>query len=147
MLGLFIGTLIGSLQKTNISLAVPLTGIYLLVGAIIVVISIILISAIFTSDNDKRLQLFGASGAGTAFLLIILFGYFLQSSGSSRTYDYDKVTNDELLILSEINKEKGNIERSIYFLEKVKFRLDSSDLRYKELEKNISELKKDQMKR
>ena len=139
--GVFLGTLAGSLQKINITLATPINGIYLLTGAIIAVVFIILISAVFTNDNEKRMQLFRVSGAGTVLLFIILFGHFLLSPAvTSRSFD--KISNDELLTLSEINEEKGNFERSIYCLEQVKNDLSSNDPRYKILKKKISDLKK-----
>ena len=91
VLGLFIGTLIGSLQRINVTLSVPMSGLHLLVGAIIVVVFIILISAVFTNDNEKRNQLFGVSAAGTVFLFIILFGHFILQSpaATSRTFEVD----------------------------------------------------------
>jgi hypothetical protein len=143
ILGLFIGTLIGSLQRINVNLAVPMSGLYLLVGAIIVVVFIILISAIFTSDNEKRMQLFGVSGTGTALLFLILCGHCMLQSPASKPFA--NITNDELLNLSEINEEKGNFERSIHLLEKVKENISSSDPRYKILEEKVSELKKKQL--
>ena len=142
ILGVFIGTLIVSFQGINITLAVPLSGLGLLVGAIIVVLFFVLMAAAFTSDNQKRDHLLGAS-FGIGFLLcIILFGYFLSQSPHLAS---QKITNDELLLLSDSNREKGNFEKSIYFLEKVKENLSSGDPRSEILKDKISELKKMQI--
>jgi len=142
ILGLFIGTLIGSLQRINVTFSVPMSGLYLLVGAIIIVVFVVLISAVFTDDNEKRVQLFGVSGAGAGLLFIILFGHFVLQSPAATSRSVDKITNDELLLLADTNKGKGNFERSIYFLEEIKGDLNSADPRYEILEGKISGLKK-----
>ena len=142
ILGLFIGTLIGSLQRINVTFSVPMSGLYLLVGAIIIVVFMVLISAVFTDDNEKRMQLFGVSGAGAGLLFIILFGHSLLQASAVTSRSVDKITNDELLLLADTNKEKGNFERSIYFLEEIKEDLNSADPRYEILDGKISGLKK-----
>ena len=142
ILGLFIGTLIGSLQRINVTFAVPMSGSHLLVGAVIIVVFVVLISAIFTVNNEKRMQLFGVSGAGAGLLFVILFGLLLLHSPAATSRSVDKITNDELLLLADTNKEKGNFERSIYFLEEIKEDLNSADPRYEILEGKISGLKK-----
>ena len=146
ILGLFIGTLIGSLQRINVTFSVPMSGSYLLGGAIILVVFVVLISAVLTDNNEKRMQLFGVSGAGAALLFFILFGLLMLQSPAARSRSVDKITNDELLLLADSNKEKGNFERSIYFLEEIKEDLNSADPRYEILEKKISGLKKLQMR-
>ena len=142
ILGLFIGTLIGSLQKINVTFAVPMSGSQLLIGAIIIVVFVVLISAVFTDNNEKRMQLFGVSGAGAGLLFVILFGLFALQSPAATSRSVDKITNDELLLLADTNKEKGNFERSIYFLEEIKEDLNSADPRYEILARKISGVKK-----
>jgi hypothetical protein len=44
--------------------------------------------------------------------------------------------------LADTNKEKGNLERSIYFLEEIKEDLNNADPRYEILEGKILGLKK-----
>jgi heme A synthase len=145
ILGLFIGTIIGSLQRISLNFTVPVRGLHLLVGAIIVVVFIILISAVFTNDNKKRGQLFGVSAFGTVFLFVILFGYFLLQSPALTSRSFDNITNDEMLILSDIHENKANFERSIYLLKKVIANMEKNDSRYKLLEDKVSDLKKKQI--
>ncbi len=105
VLGVFIGTLIGTLQRINLNLAVPVSGIYLLVGVIIFVVFVILLSAVFTNDNEKRLQLFGASAAGTGLLCVVLFGYLLLQTPAATSTSFDKITNGCIsFLLTSIKK-------------------------------------------
>jgi len=142
ILGVFIGTLIGIFQSINITLAVPLSGVHLLVGGFIIVLFFVLIAAAFTSDNQKRSHLLGTSFGIGSLLFIILFGYFLSQSPNLAS---QKITNDELLLLSDSNREKRNFEKSIYFLEKVKENLSPGDPRSEILKGKIFELKKMQI--
>lgn len=145
VVGLFAGTLIGTFQKISVTLAFPLTGLYVLVGAIIAVVFVLLIAATLTSDKEKRNQLFRASGVGTLLLFLILFGQLMLTSPAATSRSFDRISNDELLTLSKSSEEKGNIERSIYLLDIVLKGVSSNDPRHRILQERIADLKNRQI--
>jgi len=137
VLGVFIGTILSSLQRISFKFDVPISTYYILLLFALLIISSLAIIGSFTKDYSTRMHIFTASGLGLSALLIFLFGYAIYTTNINKPY----ITNDELMILADKNMEKGNIDRAITILEILKQELYPGDPRIKMLDEKINELK------
>lgn len=137
VLGVFIGTILGSLQAVSIKLDSPLSAFHIIIAISVLIISSVAIIGAFTNDHIKRVHIFTASCVGLIALLIVLFG----NAVSTIQIGQHDITKDELMILANNNLEKGDVDRAIIILDMVKNQLNLDDPRRKLLDKKINELK------
>jgi hypothetical protein len=122
-------------------LATDLSAFSLLAAVIAGIISIIVVSAIFTSDPAKRKELFGAAAFGAVvFLIILFFGSLITRSPLQ-----NQLSVDELLLLSNTQAERTNYDRAVHFLEQAKSNLPADDPREKAIKTRIADLKAKQV--
>jgi len=143
--GIFAGTLLGALQRVNVTIATPLTWFPMLVAALLLILSIVLIGALITQDAEKRGQAYTAFGwFVVVVLLVLLIGALFNREWPSES---QSLSTDELLILAESDASKGNYDRAIHWLERIKGKiaLSESDPRRKALTERIAALKQKQV--
>ena len=144
-IGSFIGSFIGSVK--NISINFPenpvSSGILLFFIMCLVGLFFVLLAALFSEDKEKRSECFTVVGNGFGVLviagMIILFGI-----GLSKLPPDEDVSLDELLTISDINVNKGNLDRAILQLDLFARRCLSNDPRKEAALKKIAELKSQQ---
>jgi len=141
--GIFIGTVLGGLQNITVQYNVPLTGHTLLVGFISIVLGVLVIVGALSTESTKRDDLFSITGVGVFVLMLILM--FGGSTGSTGERSNRILTADELMMLVDINTEKGNIDRSIFLLQQIKAKLKNDDPRNAVLNNKIILLKNKQV--
>lgn len=140
-LGVFIGSLIGSVKNISPSSLPNLSPISLLSTAVLGILAIVVVAAIFSNDKTKRQELYNAAGVGVgALLLILFFGTLVHLP------ERDKLTIDELLEISHQNAEKSNYDRAVILLEMAESKLTADDARMKPIKDKIAELKSRQVR-
>jgi hypothetical protein len=147
-LGIFIGTIIGSLQRVSIQFNMPITGFSLLIGFMGILLAVLVLIGVFTNDTRRREDVLPIAGVGTVvFIFVLFFGYLLTSIDIAPHTETQRkaIAIDELLLLVDVNVEKRNIDRAIMLLEQTKGRLQETDPRYAVIESRIEALKKEQV--
>ena len=145
IVGVFFGTLVGTLQQVSFSIAAPISGFFLLVAALLLILLIALISAIFSPDEKRRGELYGVFGGTCVVLVVVLLFGSLFASGLPEERQRKSLSVDELIYLSETNSVKGNYDRAVYWLECMKGELAQHDPRRKAIEERILQLKHTQI--
>jgi len=139
-LGVFLGSLIGGVRNLQTSSITNLSPIHLLTTAILGIIAIIVVAAIFSNDRPKRQELLTVAGFGTVALLIILFFGTI-----AHLPDDQKLTTDELLELSRQSADKNSYDRAVTLLEMAERKMTSDDPRVKMIKERVIELKSKQV--
>ncbi len=143
IMGVFVGTLLGALQRVSITVAAPLTWFPILVAALLLILFIILVGALFAQENERRKQLYIAFGWFlTAILLVLLVGNMLTRKWPKET---QSLSTDEILILVDSNVSKGNYDAAIHWLECIRDRVSRRDPRFTSATRRIDELKQKQL--
>lgn len=149
-IGSFIGSFVGSIKNININFPTnPLgTGILLFYILSLIGLFAIVLAAIFSNDKEKRSEFLSIVGDGFGLLVfvgmfILLFsGIFMGATEDAKS----AVSLDELLVLSDANVNKGNLDRAMKQLEMFSNRCASDDPRKEATVKKIEELKNQQSK-
>lgn len=142
VLGVFVGTVVGSLQKVTVAFDVPIDGFTLLIAVFACILGVLLIAATFTNNARRRESLFN-NAAGFLFCLMIILLF-----GATRTPSEDPLNAlsiDELVQLAESSEESGNYSRSIYWMQEIDERLSKDDPRKKMMLERIDQVKTKQV--
>lgn len=147
VIGSFIGSFVGSIKNININFPEnPVSsGILLFFILSLIGLFFLLLAAIFSEDKEKIEAFLGMAGAGFGTLvlagMIILFGI-----GLGKVAPNEEIPLDDLLAISEINVNKGNLDRAINELDLFERRCPADDVRKDAALKRIEELKNQQSK-
>ncbi|MCD4694803.1 MAG: hypothetical protein K8S16_01080 [Bacteroidales bacterium] len=141
-LGIFIGSFIGALDIDTIKLNVEITWIHIFLVLLLIIAIITLIMAYSNYENERSefLQIIGVITGGL-FLLIIVVGIAINKDNEK-----EKISKNELIQLSNFNLSNNNYDRAIMYLKEYITRIDTSDIRHKEISKKIDSLKIIQIK-
>ena len=143
IMGVFVGTLLGALQRVNVTVAAPLTWFPVLVGALLLMLFIILLGALFAQEKERRKELYIAFGwLLVAVLIVLLVGWLATRESLKET---KSLSTDELLILVDSNVSKGNYDAAIRWLECIRDRVSRLDQRFESATERIDELKRKQL--
>ncbi len=143
IMGVFAGTLLGALQRVNVTVATPLTWFPVLVAALLLILFIILVGALFAQEKERRKELYIAFGWFlVAVLFVLLIGPLVTRELPKET---QSLSTDELLILVDSNLSKGNYDAAIRWLECIRDRVSRQDPRFESATKRIDELKQKQL--
>ncbi len=143
--GIFIGSLISGLQGVAVTFTIPITPFSALVGVFVLLLSLIIITAILSKEQEKRKQLFAITGFGIAILMFLLFFGSLISHEMENPSDTKRLSTEELVYLSDVHLSKRNFERSIYFLTLAEERFLEDDFQYQRIGKRIDDIQKMQI--
>jgi len=143
MIGVFVGTLLGALQRVNVTVAAPLTWFPVLVAALLLILFIILVGALFAQEKERRKELYIAFGWFLVAVLLVLGTGTLATRESSK--ETQLLSIDELLVLVDSNVSKGNYDAAIRWLEYIRDRVSRQDPRFESASKRIDDLKRKQL--
>lgn len=145
--GSFIGSFIGGIKNININFPEnPVSsGILLFYIMCLTGLFFVLLTALFSEDKEKRSECFSVVAGGFVILvfvgMIILFGI-----GLGKVAPNEEIPLDDLLAISEVNVNKGNLDRAINELDLFARRCPANDTRKEAALKRIEELKNQQSK-
>jgi hypothetical protein len=139
-IGLFIGTLLGSIKLVQLNLAISndidgFIKILISMGGFLILL-IVLIAAIFTKNKETKSLMF-------LIFMIVIFGYGFGMAGlvTSSRFNSSGINLDELKIIADLSEENGNYDRCIEMLEIMKSKVSTSDPRRKAIEKRMEQIK------
>ena len=146
-LGVFAGTVLGTLQKVNISFgAVNLFSI--VAAALILIMFISLVAAIAVKDREKRGELYVVFG-WIAFAVLLTMPLDIWHTRATKEPNPEvqskTLSTDELIVLVDTNAGKMNYERAIFWLKEFQEKVGGNDSRYKIIKQRISDLKTKQI--
>lgn len=138
-LGMFIGSLISSFNKSKIQIDVTIN-LVLILEIVFLFIALISIIISYHSDNDSKKEITNlvALVSFVVFMAILVFGNLVKSDIDN---EKNKINQQELMMLSKYNLEKQDFERSIGYLEILKNRFTDKDIRRNKIENQIDSLK------
>jgi hypothetical protein len=143
IMGIFVGTLLGTLQRINVTIVAPLTWFPVLVAVLLLILFVILVGALFAQENQRRKQLYIAfSWFLIAVLVVLLVGTLITRESPK---DTESLSVDELLILVDSNVSRGNYDAAIRWLEFIRAKVSMNDPRSHSAAKRIVELKQKQL--
>lgn len=138
-LGMFIGSLISSFNKSKIQIDVTIN-LLLILEIIFFLITLISVIISYHSDEGGKKEI-----TNTVSLISFIVFIFMLTIGNLVTSDIDneknKINQQELIVLSKYNIEKQDIERSIGYLEILKNRFNKKDTIRSKIENQIDSLK------
>ena len=147
ILGIFLGTLLNTLNASHINFDVKISGFTLLVSLFAIAIICFLVAGAITKDSHSRGELFTIGGIGFfAFIPVLLFGSLISGNIETPAIEKQKLTVSELIELADSAEKKGNFDRAIMHLETINNRLEVNDYRKQKIEERITQTKSKQIK-
>jgi len=148
VLGCFIGSIFGVLQKVDFTISMSYNPLALLILIILIaVLLFLLVTAaigIFSKEPKRRGEAKELLFVGfiAAILFVFPFGG-MALHGLWTSSSMNDLTDAELVKMSNMCFENKNLERSLEFLERLNRRLTEDDPRKEMLQKRINKIKKD----
>ena len=93
IIGVFVGTVLGALQRVNVTVAAPLTWFPVLVAALLLILFIIIVSALFAQEKERRKALYITFGWLLAAILLVLVIAPLVTRDFQRKLSHYRQTN------------------------------------------------------
>lgn len=147
VIGVFVGSLVSALRGVKVDIGAALSSTDVIKYALLFLIGVIAVVAVFAHDRERRMELFLFAGAGTGALLLILFVTGLGSIEESKAErERQQITLEELLSLATASISKENYDRALMFLHDAKTRISHDDERRKILEQREAEVRDMQLR-
>lgn len=145
ILGVFIGTLLNTLDPSHIVFDIKISGFTLFLTFMGIFALSFLIIGVSSKDQWRRDNLITIGVFGfIAFMFVLGISYV--TSLTNPNMEKQKLTESEFLLLADSAEKNGNFERAIMHLESIKGRLEKYDIRNKKLEERINQTKMKQIK-
>ena len=137
--GFFAGAIASALTQAQVHVIGGVPASYALIAALVVIGCVLVAVAAFTSDEQRRGELYTASAVtgGAMFTIFFLVAAAWALSGPRQ----GNLTLDEYLVLSTESQRRGNFERAIEHAEDAGVFLDDSDPRQQALKVRVERLK------
>jgi len=134
LLGVFAGSLFTGLKAEKVVLDTPITLFVAMVGICGLLLAIVMIVGIFTTDRQTRNELFIFPVIGFPLLFLALA---ISNIKAPSDYEQRQVSLEELLALSELNESHANYDRALFYLGQAKLRLDAGSERQTSIDRRI----------
>jgi len=143
--GVFLGSVIGSIDRIEIKMetAIHPVSLVLVVFLAILVFGAVVTAfvAVQTENGEKRNELYNLSGGivGVFFFVLLATGASFGLSGVEE--EQKSLSAQELIELSNLHMRIGNYEKSLAYLDKLKFSFRMDDPRRQRAEEEIERVK------
>lgn len=144
ILGFFGGTVVAALMGATIKIEGQITPSYLLIAGLLAISAALLLATIFTNDENRRAELYTASGVSGGVMCAVFF--LVAAAWAFGGQRQDILTLDEYLALSAASEAHGDFERAIDLTDRAGMYLPAEDPRKVRLEQRIERLKAEQVK-
>ena len=131
-LGIFIGSLVGSISKISITIQNPQNPIYLIVVSFLILLLLTIVITIIMAllernDADKRHELYLTAGiCSIVFVIISGLTAGVSSITSVKEDSFQELNIDELIVLSDTNLKQNQYDRAIKFLNDIGNKIDQT---------------------
>jgi hypothetical protein len=139
ILGFFAGSLAAAATGARIQIEGGIAPSHLLIAALLTISSLLLIAALFTENEGRRSELYGASAVAAGIMCAVFF--LVASAWALSGSGYQAITLDEYLALSALSESRGDYDRAIQMTERADSRLEFDDPRKEQLKQRSERLK------
>jgi MFS family permease len=145
--GMFLGSLLGNINKIDIKIATEVHPISALVVAFLCLLLLglaaIAIASVTSETFDRRSELYGLLGIGTMVFFVGLLAAGISFSATSReSPEIWRFSVQEHVVLARYHVQRKDFDRALTLLDRVRTQYPVDDVRRKEIESQIESIQK-----